>query len=65
MRELGSLLQRAGFALPVADIDRTMVRYADAIALMRELKRSACPTRWRHARAGRVSRRLLARAAAI
>jgi SAM-dependent methyltransferase len=32
------LLQRAGFALPVADVDRLKVRYADPIALMRDLR---------------------------
>ena len=37
MRELGGLLQRAGLALPVADLDRTTVRYADAIALIHEI----------------------------
>ena len=38
VRELGSLLQRTGFALPVADLDRTVVRYADAIALIHEIR---------------------------
>ncbi len=38
VRELGSLLQRAGFALPVADLDRTIVRYADAVALIHEIR---------------------------
>jgi SAM-dependent methyltransferase len=38
VRELGALLQRAGFALPVADLDRTIVRYADAIALIHEIR---------------------------
>jgi SAM-dependent methyltransferase len=38
IRDLGGLLQRAGFALPVADIDRTRLVYADALALMREIK---------------------------
>ena len=38
VRDLGSLLQRAGFALPVVDADRLTVRYPDAISLMRELK---------------------------
>jgi len=38
VRELGALLQRAGFALPVADLDRTTLRYADALALMREIR---------------------------
>ena len=37
VRELGALLQRAGLALPVADLDRTVVRYADAIALIHEI----------------------------
>lgn len=39
LRDLGALLQRAGFALPVADIDHITVRYADAIALMHDLRR--------------------------
>lgn len=38
VRELGGLLQRAGLALPVADLDRTIVRYADAISLVHELR---------------------------
>lgn len=38
VRELGGLLQRAGFALPVADLDRTTVRYADAVALTHEIR---------------------------
>jgi SAM-dependent methyltransferase len=39
VRELGALLQRAGFALPVVDADRLTVRYATVIALMRDLRR--------------------------
>jgi SAM-dependent methyltransferase len=39
LRDLGALLQRAGFALPVSDLDRVIVRYADAFALMRDLRR--------------------------
>jgi len=38
VRELGALLQRAGFALPVADTDRLTARYADMFELMGELK---------------------------
>jgi SAM-dependent methyltransferase len=38
LRETGGLLQRAGLALPVADVDRLPLRYADAFALMREIK---------------------------
>jgi SAM-dependent methyltransferase len=33
------LLQRAGFALPVADIDHVEVAYPDALALIRDLRR--------------------------
>jgi SAM-dependent methyltransferase len=39
LRELGALLQRAGFALPVTDVDRVCVRYASALALMHDLRR--------------------------
>jgi SAM-dependent methyltransferase len=39
LRELGALLQRAGFALPVADVDRLTVRYESAFALMHDLRR--------------------------
>lgn len=38
LRDLGALLQRAGFALPVADSDRLTVRYANAFDLMRDLR---------------------------
>jgi SAM-dependent methyltransferase len=38
IQELGALLQRAGFALPVADLDRTIVRYADAVSLIHEIR---------------------------
>lgn len=38
LRDLGGLLQRAGFALPVADVDRVMVRYGDPVSLMRDLR---------------------------
>jgi SAM-dependent methyltransferase len=39
VRELGALLQRAGFALPVVDSDRLTVRYPTVFALMRDLRR--------------------------
>jgi SAM-dependent methyltransferase len=39
LRELGALLQRAGFALPVVDADRITVRYASVFALMHDLRR--------------------------
>jgi SAM-dependent methyltransferase len=39
LRDLGSLLQRAGFALPVTDVDRVAVRYDSVFALMHDLRR--------------------------
>jgi SAM-dependent methyltransferase len=39
LRDLGGLLQRAGFALPVTDTDRLTVRYSDPLALMHDLRR--------------------------
>jgi hypothetical protein len=63
IRELGSLLQRAGFAMPVADSEKLTVRYGDPEALMRDIKAMG----WSNPLAARnrqtVSRRLLAAAA--
>lgn len=38
VRDFGSLLQRAGFALPVVDSDVANVTYADPVALMHDLR---------------------------
>ena len=38
VRDLGGLLQRAGFALPVADVERTVVLYRDFSMLARDLR---------------------------
>jgi SAM-dependent methyltransferase len=39
LRDLGGLLQRAGFALPVTDVDRITVRYATPLGLLHDLRR--------------------------
>jgi len=39
LRDVGALLQRAGLALPVTDVDRIVVRYDSAFALMADLRR--------------------------
>jgi SAM-dependent methyltransferase len=39
LRDIGGLLQRAGLALPVTDVDRVVVRYDNAFALMADLRR--------------------------
>ena len=38
LADAGGLLQRAGFALPVTDVETHTVRYADPFRLMQELK---------------------------
>jgi SAM-dependent methyltransferase len=65
VRELGSLLQRAGFALPVADNDVIEVSYASPLALMQELKAMAASNPLLERRRTPVSRGLLLRAAEI
>lgn len=65
LRDVGALMQRAGFALPAVDLDQTMVRYKDALSLMREIKALGL----QHALSARARRpataSLLARAAAL
>ncbi len=38
LRDCASLLQRAGFALPVADVENLTLLYADPLTLLRELR---------------------------
>jgi SAM-dependent methyltransferase len=38
VRDLGGLLQRGGFALPVTDVERLVVRYGDFFGLVRDLR---------------------------
>ena len=64
-REGAQLLQRAGFALPVADVESVTVTYPDALALMRELGGMGESNAAR-ARSNRFAgRKLFARAAAL
>ena len=39
LRDLGTLMQRAGFVRPVSDVDHVTVRYASPLALFRDLRR--------------------------
>ena len=59
-----ALLQRAGFALPVSDVDRFTVRYADLFALIRDL-RAMGETNVLYGPVRPLSRRIVARAAAL
>lgn len=38
LRDMGGLLQRAGFALPVTDVDQVVVRYGSMFGLLRDLR---------------------------
>ena len=62
VRELGGLLQRAGLALPVADLDRTIVRYADAVTLIHEIRELGLSNMLTGRSRTPVSRRLMAAA---
>ena len=65
VRELGALLQRAGFALPVVDSDRLTVRYDSVFALMRDLRRMGATNMLRERRRTPLKRATLAKMAEI
>ena len=65
VRDLGALLQRAGFALPVVDSETVTVIYADPLALMRELKAMGASNMLAARRRQPVTRGLVLRAAQI
>lgn len=65
LRDMGGLLQRAGFALPVADTDRITVRYADPLKLMAELRGMGETNVLRERRRTPLRRATLMRAAEI
>jgi SAM-dependent methyltransferase len=61
VRELGGLLQRAGFALPVVDSDRLTVRYSTVLALMHDLRRMGATNMLRERRRTPLRRATLQR----
>ncbi|KJC60254.1 SAM-dependent methyltransferase [Bradyrhizobium sp. LTSPM299] len=65
LRDIGALLQRAGFALPVTDVDRVVVRYASAFALMQDLRRMGATNILRERRRTPTRRATLLRMAQI
>ncbi len=65
LRELGALLQRAGFALPVTDVDRLTVRYDSAFGLMRDLRRMGATNALNARRRAPLKRATLMRMAEI
>ena len=65
VRDMGALLQRAGFALPVVDTDRLTVRYDSVFALMRDLRRMGATNALAERRRTPLKRATLARMADI
>jgi len=65
VRDLGSLLQRAEFALPVVDADTVTVTYPDALALMRDLRAMGATNVLNARRKLPLRRATLARAIAV
>ncbi len=65
VRDLGGLLQRAGFALPVTDSERVQVAYDSAIALMRDIRMMGATNVLRDRRRTFLRRSTLMRAAEI
>jgi SAM-dependent methyltransferase len=65
VRDLGALLQRAGFALPVTDVDTVMVRYPNMFALMADLRGMGATNPLAERLRRPVTRGLLMRAARI
>jgi len=65
VREAGALLQRAGFALPVADSETLIVHYDNMFALMRDLRAFGAQNALLARRRRPFSRRFFQRAAAI
>jgi SAM-dependent methyltransferase len=65
LRELGALLQRAGFALSVVDSDRLTVRYDNVFAVMRDLRRMGATNILRERRRAPLRRATLQRMSEI
>ncbi len=65
VRELGGLLQRAGFALPVVDAETLTVRYADMFGLLRDLRAMGLTNALTERRRTPLRRATLMRAAAL
>ena len=65
VRDLGSLLQRAGYALPVVDSETVTVTYATPLALMQEIKSMGASNMLIERSRRPVTRALLLRAAEV
>ncbi|MCX2725207.1 methyltransferase domain-containing protein [Roseibium salinum] len=64
-RDLGSLLQRAGFALPVTDLDTVTVRYDSMFALLTDLRAMGATSVLKERSRAPLTRKALLRAAEL
>ena len=64
-RDLGALLQRAGFALPVTDMDRLIVRYSSMFGLMQDLRAMGATSILKERSRSPLSKKVLMRAAEL
>lgn len=65
VRTMGALAQRAGFALPVVDVERMTVRYGSMLALMADLRAMGATNALNDRSRKPVSRALILRAAEL
>ena len=65
LQDMAGLLQRAGFALPVADVDRVTVRYDTPFDLMTDIKGMGESAAFAEASRPPLSRRILSRMAEL
>jgi hypothetical protein len=65
LRDLGHLLQRAGLALPVTDVDRMTVRYGTVFGLFRDLRVMGLTNALADRRRRSLGRQLTLRTAAL
>lgn len=65
VRDMGGLLQRAGFALPVVDVDTITVTFPDPLALMKDLRGMGEANAVKARRGGFLRRGTLGRAAQL
>lgn len=61
IKDAGALLQRAGFAMPVSDVDRVQIDYSDPVSLFRDLRGAGETCHLAKAPKGALRRDLLAK----
>ena len=65
LQDMAGLMQRAGFALPVVDVDTVTVRYSSPFKLLEDLRGMGERAAFASAQGGGLSKRILARMAEV